>query len=468
MQDIWPEILKKDVSQFRESEYYQNLSRDQKYLARLNWENRQRNKQLAQMQKEKKMLSPIKNGQRDVINMAYRKQRDMLQLMQSNTKSFLRREKEKFQFFTKNQKILLKILKKAKKVNNKNKLHIEHVKVFLKKIKNSQKKDLMIFRQEKRKMKMPNMNSNLSLKNIKKSQKTLLNYWMENTKSQSYKNEGISTHELIYLQNPENEKKKRFLKKIANHEIKLMSMMLENKIMAENFMYENTIKIHKNGIRSPKTFALQYLIQNADMIRTTRITPNKKLYQKNYFKNRKENDIVFKMRTYMSSSFRTYLEKNYLKKNGNLTIPSLGYSAKQLVRRLESTFEKDMNWKNFGKKWHIDHIIPCNFFKIDKPDHFFVKICWGLNNLQALERAENISKNDKMPDGSRVRDIKTPEQYQNMLKIVKNFLGFELTREQHLKAEMDFFGILQAKQGYKIKSATRPLTKTEHLKASIL
>ena len=54
-----------------------------------------------------------------------------------------------------------------------------------------------------------------------------------------------------------------------------------------------------------------------------------------------------------------------------------------------------MSWDNYGK-WHIDHIIPIDFFIFTKPEDQEFQYCWSLNNLQPLWRLDNIKKSNKI------------------------------------------------------------------------
>ena len=76
---------------------------------------------------------------------------------------------------------------------------------------------------------------------------------------------------------------------------------------------------------------------------------------------------------------------------GTGSIQSLvGCTKDQLVNHIESQFTKRMNWENYGRYWHIDHIIPCSSFDLTKANHR--KICWHWTNLRPLEAKKNISK----------------------------------------------------------------------------
>ncbi len=65
-----------------------------------------------------------------------------------------------------------------------------------------------------------------------------------------------------------------------------------------------------------------------------------------------------------------------------------------------------MSWDNYGHgndKWNIEHIQCCRSF--DLTDIEQQKICFNYTNLKPLWQKDNFSKNDKMSDGTRARDI---------------------------------------------------------------
>jgi 5-methylcytosine-specific restriction endonuclease McrA len=55
-----------------------------------------------------------------------------------------------------------------------------------------------------------------------------------------------------------------------------------------------------------------------------------------------------------------------------------------------------MNWDNYGKYWHIDHIIPVSFFEIRDRNDPNIKQCWSLQNLRPLSAKENLQKSGKI------------------------------------------------------------------------
>lgn len=54
-----------------------------------------------------------------------------------------------------------------------------------------------------------------------------------------------------------------------------------------------------------------------------------------------------------------------------------------------------MSWSNYGK-WHIDHIIPLDFFKVSDPGDPKFKVAWSLENLQPLWAIDNMKKSNKL------------------------------------------------------------------------
>lgn len=53
-------------------------------------------------------------------------------------------------------------------------------------------------------------------------------------------------------------------------------------------------------------------------------------------------------------------------------------------------FDENMSWENYGKVWHIDHIIPLSCF--DLVDYDQVKIACHYSNLQPLLVEQNLKK----------------------------------------------------------------------------
>jgi len=129
-------------------------------------------------------------------------------------------------------------------------------------------------------------------------------------------------------------------------------------------------------------------------------------YQKEYYKdpenkkkaairsnNRYHGDIKIRLHTVVS----VYINKCLIHgKNGVSINNILKFSMEDLKLHLESQFDKNMNWDNYGSYWEIDHIVPLTAFDfISYEDGDFEK-CWSLKNLQPLEISLNRSKCDNI------------------------------------------------------------------------
>lgn len=84
--------------------------------------------------------------------------------------------------------------------------------------------------------------------------------------------------------------------------------------------------------------------------------------------------------------------KEHLNGTWNQT-SNVGCSTNELRKYLELQFKPNMNWKNYGKVWHIDHIRPLSSFDLMDEDQ-----CRAVNhytNLQPMYAKDNLAKSDK-------------------------------------------------------------------------
>lgn len=78
------------------------------------------------------------------------------------------------------------------------------------------------------------------------------------------------------------------------------------------------------------------------------------------------------------------------------TFDLAGYSVDDLKKHIEKQFLPGMTWENFGKLWHIDHIVPLRAFNFTKPEDPDFKRAWAICNLRPLWAKENISKGGRL------------------------------------------------------------------------
>jgi hypothetical protein len=110
-------------------------------------------------------------------------------------------------------------------------------------------------------------------------------------------------------------------------------------------------------------------------------------------------DVNYKIKENVSRRIRHELTFGKTKS----TCDYLGCSIDYLKMYLESKFSLWMNWKSYGKIWHIDHIIPCKSWDFSK--EFDNYCCWNYRNLQPLYITTNILKKDKFEEMDKIAYI---------------------------------------------------------------
>jgi hypothetical protein len=111
-----------------------------------------------------------------------------------------------------------------------------------------------------------------------------------------------------------------------------------------------------------------------------------KEYQRRYMLN-----PAHRLSNRMSGSIRKSLISRGASKKRAHWEDLLGYTAAELKLHLESQFEPDMTWENYGE-WHIDHVVPVRSFQFSsiKDDGF--KRCWAMPNLSPRWTTTAIAK----------------------------------------------------------------------------
>ena len=137
------------------------------------------------------------------------------------------------------------------------------------------------------------------------------------------------------------------------------------------------------------------------------LNPHKRIYAKEHKeqinkRNQKRNKIrmqtdpTYKVKILMRNS-----SKKFITKGGKVDITCrtrdlLCKSAQEVRCHLEKQFRDGMTWENHGVVWHIDHIIPLDFFNQSDLTERKLANHWG--NLQPLLVAENLLKSNNVPE----------------------------------------------------------------------
>lgn len=76
------------------------------------------------------------------------------------------------------------------------------------------------------------------------------------------------------------------------------------------------------------------------------------------------------------------------------TMDLVGCGIQELREHLEKQFTLEMNWKNHGRIWEIDHKIPVSNFDLVKSEE--QKRCFHYTNLQPLNWLDNRKKGNRI------------------------------------------------------------------------
>lgn len=106
-----------------------------------------------------------------------------------------------------------------------------------------------------------------------------------------------------------------------------------------------------------------------------------------YWKERRAKDPLFRIK----NNLRNRL--NFLCKGGrsNSLLELLGCSHEEFKKHIESQFQPDMTWNNYGKNgWHLDHVKPLALFNLLIQSEL-EEVC-HFTNLQPLWQEDNLKK----------------------------------------------------------------------------
>jgi hypothetical protein len=134
------------------------------------------------------------------------------------------------------------------------------------------------------------------------------------------------------------------------------------------------------------------------------IQPEFKIKRNTRIKNRRVEDIFFRLRTIISSAIWEVLQRNGSSKAGNSCLKYLSYTFEELKQHIENQFEWWMNWNNQGVynskvwddldpttwTWQLDHITPQSDLPYITMEEDNFKKAWALDNLRPYSAKQNV------------------------------------------------------------------------------
>jgi hypothetical protein len=117
---------------------------------------------------------------------------------------------------------------------------------------------------------------------------------------------------------------------------------------------------------------------------------SKELYQKK--KHKLNTNIQFKLAERIRGRLRILLGDIKVKKPK--TEKLIDCTLDNFVKHLNKSFYEEITFDNYGSIWHLDHIIPCDWF--DLSDINQLQACTHYTNLQALLINDNTVKSNRL------------------------------------------------------------------------
>jgi len=150
---------------------------------------------------------------------------------------------------------------------------------------------------------------------------------------------------------------------------------------------------YQNNKKNVLKRAAEYRADNREIIRIKdeEYRPKRKAKTAQYLKNRRDTDPQYRLLVNTRNRIGIALKRNS-KTTSSLEL--LGCSITELSNSLETQFSRNMSWDNQGDYWHVDHIIPCDYYDLSIIENQYK--CFNYRNLRPLRKLDNIKKSNKV------------------------------------------------------------------------
>ena len=171
------------------------------------------------------------------------------------------------------------------------------------------------------------------------------------------------------------ERKEYFKRYRLNNKKKMKEYQKQYRLKNKDKIKETIKKWELNNPDSTKARQLRYVLSGKK-----REYENKKRYT----------NMNFRIKTILYRRINHALKDNYKSKR---TMELIGCSTDYLLNYLESQFDDEMSWSNYGA-WHLDHIFPCCSFDLSNEEE--QRVCFHYSNLQPLWAIDNLMKGGRV------------------------------------------------------------------------
>ena len=152
-------------------------------------------------------------------------------------------------------------------------------------------------------------------------------------------------------------------------------------------------KYRANNKERSSAYMKKYADENKEKLKVSRREYNSKIEVKKRRSENHINRVKYDKKYKLMCNVRSAVSDALSKQSGALRF--LDYSIEELARHLERQFSEGMTWDNYGRLWHVDHILPSSSFHFERADDPDFKFCWALSNLRPLWAKDNLKKNAK-------------------------------------------------------------------------
>jgi hypothetical protein len=164
----------------------------------------------------------------------------------------------------------------------------------------------------------------------------------------------------------------------------------KEKIRRQNKQYQITNKVKLKEQKRKHRMKPEIKKQRLEYNQKYYAKPEIKKHNREYFR-KYNSSIERKLSLHHYMLIARNLKKYNLKKPCSTKF-LIDYLIQELKEHLEKQFSPEMNWKNYGEYWEIDHKIPRCWFHYKSTKDKAFKRCWSLENLQPLKKEINHSK----------------------------------------------------------------------------
>jgi len=180
-------------------------------------------------------------------------------------------------------------------------------------------------------------------------------------------------------------------RKLTKEEKEKKKLINKKSLIKHKEKYYKKVKEYYNKTKHNKKDYYKEKHENYVKNNREKVREYNKSYLKKYFKN--NNNIKYKIERRLRGRLLQEIKKGIQGKEINKFCSALillNCKIEFFIKYIESQFEKEMTWENWGKVWELDHIKGCCNFDLTKLEE--QKKCFNYKNLRPLFKTSEIAE----------------------------------------------------------------------------